>query len=226
MTDAAALLRTPLHDRHVALGGRMVPFAGYEMPVQYRSIIEEHRAVRGAAGLFDLSHMGEIAVDGPEAVAFLRYALVSDPAALEPGQAQYSMVCDEDGGIVDDLIVLPHRSRLPGRLQRGEPRRRRPASHRAAGARRLRRHPRRSVRADRARRPAGPAGCRDPRPADRRRPRGAGQLPRRPRQGGRHRMPRGPHRLHRRGRLRAVLSTRGEPDACGTRCSRRAARAG
>ncbi len=104
MTDAASLLRTPLHDRHVALGGRMVPFAGYAMPVQYQSILEEHRAVRGAAGLFDLSHMGEIAVDGPEAVAFLRYALVSDPAALEPGQAQYSMVCDEDGGIIDDLI--------------------------------------------------------------------------------------------------------------------------
>ncbi len=104
MTDAAATLRTPLHDRHVALDARMVPFAGYEMPVQYRSILEEHRAVRTAAGLFDLSHMGEIAVDGPEAVAFLRYALVSDPGALEPGQAQYSMLCDEDGGIIDDLI--------------------------------------------------------------------------------------------------------------------------
>jgi glycine cleavage system T protein (aminomethyltransferase) len=104
MTEAHALLRTPLHDRHVALEARMVPFAGYEMPVQYRSILEEHRAVRTAAGLFDLSHMGELAVDGPEAVAFLRYALVSDPGALEPGQAQYSMLCDEDGGIIDDLI--------------------------------------------------------------------------------------------------------------------------
>ena len=104
MTEAPPLLRTPLHDRHLALGARMVPFAGYEMPVQYRSILEEHRAVRTAAGLFDLSHMGEIAVDGPEAVAYLRYALVSDPGALEPGQAQYSMLCDEDGGIIDDLI--------------------------------------------------------------------------------------------------------------------------
>ncbi len=104
MTSPATLLQTPLHDRHVAAGARMVPFAGYDMPVQYRSILEEHRAVRTAAGLFDLSHMGEIGVSGSEAVAFLRYALVSDPGALEPGQAQYSMVCAEDGGIIDDLI--------------------------------------------------------------------------------------------------------------------------
>ena len=104
MSDTGSLLRTPLHDRHVAAGARLVPFAGYEMPVQYRSILEEHRAVRTAAGLFDLSHMGEIGVDGGEAVAFLRYALVSEPGALEPGQAQYSMLCDEDGGIIDDLI--------------------------------------------------------------------------------------------------------------------------
>ncbi|MEO8245676.1 MAG: glycine cleavage system aminomethyltransferase GcvT [Chloroflexota bacterium] len=104
MTESGALLRTPLHDRHVAAGGRLIPFAGYEMPVQYRSILEEHRAVRSAAGLFDLSHMGEVHVEGPEAVAFLRYALASDPGALEPGQAQYSMLCQEDGGIIDDLI--------------------------------------------------------------------------------------------------------------------------
>ncbi len=104
MSEPGTLLRTPLHDRHAAAGGRLIPFAGYEMPVQYRSILEEHRAVRSAAGLFDLSHMGEIHVSGPEAVAFLRYALVSDPGALEPGQAQYSMLCQEDGGIIDDLI--------------------------------------------------------------------------------------------------------------------------
>ena len=104
MTEPGTLLRTPLHDRHAAAGGRLIPFAGYEMPVQYRSILEEHRAVRSAAGLFDLSHMGEVHVAGPEAVAFLRYALVSDPGALEPGQAQYSMLCQEDGGIIDDLI--------------------------------------------------------------------------------------------------------------------------
>src|SRR5688500_7783441 len=75
------------------------------MPVQYTSIIEEHRAVRAGVGVFDLSHMGEIEVLGEEAVAFLRYALVSDPGALEIGQAQYSMACDVDGGIIDDLIV-------------------------------------------------------------------------------------------------------------------------
>ena len=79
------------------------------MPVQYTSIIEEHRTVRSAVGLFDLSHMGEIGVTGDEAVAFLRYALVSDPGALSIGQAQYSMVCQADGGIVDDLICLPAR---------------------------------------------------------------------------------------------------------------------
>jgi aminomethyltransferase len=99
------LRRTPLHDVHVALGARMVPFAGFEMPVQYRSIIDEHRTVRGAVGLFDLSHMGELEITGEEAVAFLRYALVSDPGALQVGQAQYSMACLPDGGIVDDLIV-------------------------------------------------------------------------------------------------------------------------
>jgi len=102
---AGDLQRTPLHEVHVALGARMVPFAGYAMPVQYRSIIDEHRTVRGAVGLFDLSHMGELEVSGEEAVAFLRYALVSDPGALEVGRAQYSMACLADGGIVDDLIV-------------------------------------------------------------------------------------------------------------------------
>lgn len=107
MTDGEPmeLKRTPLHDHHRELGARLVPFAGYEMPVQYSSIIEEHRVVRSAVGLFDLSHMGELEVRGDEAVAFLRHALVSDPGALEHGQAQYSMACDADGGIIDDLIV-------------------------------------------------------------------------------------------------------------------------
>ena len=99
------LRRTPLHEVHVALGARMIPFAGYEMPVDYGSIIEEHRTVRGAVGLFDLSHMGELLVHGPEALAFTRYAVVSDPGRLELGQAQYSMLCTEEGGIIDDLIV-------------------------------------------------------------------------------------------------------------------------
>lgn len=106
MTEAPAALRhTPLHASHLALGARMVPYAGFEMPVQYSSIIEEHRTVRGAAGLFDLSHMGELHLSGPEALAFVRYAVVSDPGLLEPGQAQYSMLCAADGGVIDDLIV-------------------------------------------------------------------------------------------------------------------------
>jgi len=105
MIETPALRRTPLHTIHVALGARMVPFAGYEMPVQYGSIIDEHRTVRQAAGLFDLSHMGEVHISGPEALAFARYAVVSDPGALEPGQAQYSMLCADDGGIIDDLIL-------------------------------------------------------------------------------------------------------------------------
>ncbi len=102
--SAPALRRTPLYDRHVALGARMVPFAGWEMPVQYASILDEHRTVRSAIGLFDLSHMGELAVSGPEALAFVRYAVASDPGTLEPGQAQYSMLCAADGGVIDDLI--------------------------------------------------------------------------------------------------------------------------
>ena len=106
MTEDLPVLReTPLHAIHLALGARMVPFAGYEMPLQYVSIIDEHRTVRSAAGLFDLSHMGEVQIGGPEALAFLRYAVISDPGALEPGQAQYSMLCTEDGGIIDDLIL-------------------------------------------------------------------------------------------------------------------------
>jgi aminomethyltransferase len=106
LTEAPTILRhTPLHASHLALGARMVPYAGYEMPVQYASIIEEHRTVRSAVGLFDLSHMGELHLSGPEALAFARYAVVSDPGLLEPGQAQYSMLCAHDGGIIDDLIV-------------------------------------------------------------------------------------------------------------------------
>jgi aminomethyltransferase len=102
--SAPALRRTPLYDRHVALGARMVPFAGWEMPVQYASILDEHRTVRSAIGLFDLSHMGELAISGTEALAFVRYAVASDPGTLEAGQAQYSMLCAADGGVIDDLI--------------------------------------------------------------------------------------------------------------------------
>jgi aminomethyltransferase len=101
----ATLLRTPLYERHVALGARMVPFAGYEMPVQYEGVIPEHRAVRADAGAFDVSHMGELHVDGPTAQAFLQGVLSNDIDGLEDGQAQYTLLTNEVGGIVDDLIV-------------------------------------------------------------------------------------------------------------------------
>lgn len=99
------LRRTPLYDRHVALGARMVPFAGWEMPVQYQGVIQEHRAVREDAGAFDVSHMGEIEVEGPQARALLQSLLSNDIEKLEPGGAQYTLLTNEQGGIVDDLIV-------------------------------------------------------------------------------------------------------------------------
>src|SRR4029434_1053557 len=101
-TEAGATLkRTPLHDIHVALGAKMVPFAGYEMPVQYPSgITSEHRAVREQAGIFDLSHMGEFMVRGRDALALVQRVTVNDASRLVPGQAQYSAMCRPDGGIV------------------------------------------------------------------------------------------------------------------------------
>jgi len=98
-------LATPLADRHAALGARIVEFGGWLMPLQYTGIIEEHRAVRSRAGLFDLSHMGELFVEGPEAAAALAYALTTDPASLKVGRAHYSMICFPEGGVLDDLIV-------------------------------------------------------------------------------------------------------------------------
>jgi aminomethyltransferase len=97
--------QTALVGEHRALGARLVDFAGWEMPIQYRGILDEHRTVRQAAGLFDLSHMGELWVTGPQAAAGLAHALVSDPPRLKPGRAHYSMICAADGGILDDLIV-------------------------------------------------------------------------------------------------------------------------
>jgi aminomethyltransferase len=99
------LRRTPLHDRHVALGARMVPFAGWEMPVQYEGVIQEHRAVRDDAGAFDVSHMGELEVEGPRARELLQSLLSNDLERIEPGGAQYTLLTNERGGIVDDLIV-------------------------------------------------------------------------------------------------------------------------
>jgi aminomethyltransferase len=99
------LRRTPLHERHVALGARLVPFAGWEMPVQYEGVIPEHRAVRQDAGVFDVSHMGELEVEGPKAHEFLQGVLSNDLDRVEPGQAQYTLLTNERGGIVDDLIA-------------------------------------------------------------------------------------------------------------------------
>jgi aminomethyltransferase len=106
MTDSVDTLHhTPLEARHQALGARLIDFAGWLMPVQYAGILEEHKAVRERAGLFDLSHMGELFVEGPEAGAALAFALVTDPPALADGRAHYSMIVGADGGIIDDLIV-------------------------------------------------------------------------------------------------------------------------
>ena len=96
---------TPLRAVHERLGASMTDFAGWLMPLRYGSETAEHRAVRSAAGLFDLSHMGEIAVTGPDAAAALDYALVGQPSALAAGRARYTMICAPDGGILDDLIV-------------------------------------------------------------------------------------------------------------------------
>jgi aminomethyltransferase len=99
------LLRTPLYERHVALGARLVPFAGWEMPVQYEGVIPEHRAVRTDSGAFDVSHMGELLVEGPGAREFLQSVLSNDLDRIGPGRAQYTLLTNEQGGIVDDLIV-------------------------------------------------------------------------------------------------------------------------
>lgn len=100
------LRRTPLYERHVALGGRMVPFAGWEMPVQYSGIVEETRAVRRRAGLFDVSHMGRAFVSGPNAVDLLRRVLTFNVRTLAVGQGHYALLCDERGGILDDPYVF------------------------------------------------------------------------------------------------------------------------
>ncbi|HYP16527.1 MAG TPA: glycine cleavage system aminomethyltransferase GcvT [Opitutus sp.] len=99
------LKRTPLRDFHAAHGGRLVDFAGWEMPVQYRSILEEHKAVRRSAGLFDVSHMGEVDVRGPGAAKFLNHLVTNDVAKLFPGRVLYTAMCYPNGGVVDDLLV-------------------------------------------------------------------------------------------------------------------------
>jgi len=102
---AQTLQRTPLHDRHVSLGARMVPFAGWEMPVQYGGVIPEVKAVRTDCGVFDVSHMGEFEVEGPRATELLQATLSNDLEKIAPGQAQYTLLTNERGAIIDDLIV-------------------------------------------------------------------------------------------------------------------------
>src|SRR5205823_267432 len=101
----AALKRTPLYAAHQKLGARLVEFGGWEMPVQYSSIVDEHLAVRKSAGLFDISHMGELRFSGPGAMVFLNHLLTNDLGKLAVGQAQYTLMCNERGGTVDDLYA-------------------------------------------------------------------------------------------------------------------------
>src|SRR4051794_25885351 len=99
------LRRTPLYQKHVEAGARIVPFAGWEMPVQYEGVLAEHRAVRTDAGVFDVSHMGEVEVEGPTAAEMLQRLLSNDVSLLQEGDAQYTLLTNDEGGIVDDLIV-------------------------------------------------------------------------------------------------------------------------
>ena len=103
--------RTPLYDRHREMGAKTVEFGGWEMPVQYTGIIDEHNATRNAAGLFDISHMGQVDVRGPDALAFLQHIATQDVATIADGMANYSLLCYPDGGIVDDIFIY----HLPGR---------------------------------------------------------------------------------------------------------------
>ncbi|MDE6403743.1 MAG: glycine cleavage system aminomethyltransferase GcvT, partial [Muribaculaceae bacterium] len=97
--------KTCLHDRHVKLGALMSPFGGFDMPIQYAGIVEEHQAVRNACGVFDVSHMGEVLVTGPDAEKFVNHIFTNDTTGGEPGKCFYGMMLNPDGGVVDDLLV-------------------------------------------------------------------------------------------------------------------------
>jgi aminomethyltransferase len=100
-----SLQQTPLYNEHLKLGARIVPFAGYQMPVQYKGLIHEHHCVRKNAGLFDVSHMGIGECSGTDAEAFLNELLTKDLRKIQAGKAVYSLLCNEAGGTIDDLIV-------------------------------------------------------------------------------------------------------------------------
>ena len=103
--EQSTLKKTPLYDTHLTLGGRMVEFGGWDMPVLYTSIVKEHQSVRNAAGLFDISHMGEFLFEGPNAKKFLNIILTNDLSRLEPGQGHYTLLCQDNGGVIDDLYA-------------------------------------------------------------------------------------------------------------------------
>jgi aminomethyltransferase len=105
MTAPESLLQTPLHDWHVAAGGRMTDFTGWSMPLQYGSIVEEHLGTRRAAGVFDISHMGRLLIDGPDAARLLERVLTRRSADMNPGQVRYALICNEQGGVLDDVLV-------------------------------------------------------------------------------------------------------------------------
>ena len=103
--EQSALKKTHLYNTHLSLGGRMVEFGGWDMPVLYSSIIKEHKSVRASAGLFDISHMGEFLFEGPDAKKFLNIILTNDLSQLESGQGQYTLLCQDNGGVIDDLYA-------------------------------------------------------------------------------------------------------------------------
>ena len=109
-SPGAPLLRSPLHDRHVALGAKLAEFGGWSMPLEYPTgVVKEHTAVRGAVGVFDVSHLGKLMVTGPGAAAYVNATLTNDLGRIRHGKAQYTLCCDAStGGIVDDLIAYLH----------------------------------------------------------------------------------------------------------------------
>ncbi len=108
MTDTHALKRSPLHERHVALGAKFAEFGGWEMPLEYSGVVAEHTAVRTAVGVFDVSHLGKATVRGADAATYMNACLTNELGRIGPGQAQYTLCCADDGGVVDDLIAYLH----------------------------------------------------------------------------------------------------------------------
>jgi aminomethyltransferase len=108
MTETPALKKSPLHERHVALGAKFAEFGGWEMPLEYSGVVAEHTAVRTSVGVFDVSHLGKATVKGPGAAEYVNSCLTNDLGKIAPGQAQYTLCCNDSGGVVDDLIAYLH----------------------------------------------------------------------------------------------------------------------